>query len=142
MALRALLNVLVKEHTGIPTDHRTLLRTPRSMVVHKLGSGSFMNSIRRPFRNSFDVASSKLELQLHIDGLALFNSFRKQLWPIRGCTISPPVGPLLIAVYEGNSKPDINQYLKLIVRELKDISLMFGSTALYAMLPLERLASK
>lgn len=86
--MRDLLKILNKIGVPIlPKDPRTFLRTPKIVEVENLANGQFWysgiaNKLRKMLQTADD--SMKIELNVHVDGLQLFNSSRKQFWPILG----------------------------------------------------------
>lgn len=107
---------LLRNHqafSNLPNDSRTLLCTPRYSTVKELTPGHYI---------SFDWISTltklvptwegdELLLQINMDGVPLFRSSNKQLWPILG-SVTGTALVFTIGIYLGNSKPaSVKEYL-------------------------------
>jgi hypothetical protein len=100
VALSALLVVLRVFHPDLPKDARTLLKTPRNIIVKSIENGSYFHfGIFKTLSRSkelFDFLTSYclpdvpvISLRINIDGLPVSKSGSKQLWPAilaRVCT--------------------------------------------------------
>ena len=128
-AVSELLKTLKPFHPELPTDYRTLMRTPRTSVLKRVGSGKYIHiGLRKTISSLISDSQATprcLSLQLHIDGLTLWNSSQYQLWPILARTVAPfRTTPFIIGVYGGMDKPaDITEYLSDVIVELKDMLL-------------------
>lgn len=86
--LRDLLKIL--NNNGVPflpRDPATFLHTPKSIEIENIADGQFWYSgIANKLSKIFQTAdkSMRIELNIHVDGLQLFNSSSKQFWPILG----------------------------------------------------------
>lgn len=85
-ALSDLLKILVSVGLNwLPTDARTLVRTPRNIQIDNVANGKmWYQGIETNLRRIFHNLSENLEIQLNfnIDGLPLFKSSRYEFWPI------------------------------------------------------------
>ncbi|KAL0149285.1 hypothetical protein M9458_055323 [Cirrhinus mrigala] len=114
-------------------DARTLLNTTTSYSIQVVAGGTyhyvgilkaFAKSMKRiwfhiPDRHEF-------KLQLHVDGLPLFNSSSVQFWPILDLLQGVVKKPVVIALFCCVSKPScLAAYLKDVVSELQELSKAF-----------------
>lgn len=85
-ALSDLLKILVSIGLNwLPTDARTLVRTPRNIQVDIVANGKmWYQGIETNLRRIFHNLSRSIEIHLNfnIDGLPLFKSSRYEFWPI------------------------------------------------------------
>jgi len=109
-ALSELLKILTNV-CDVPTDARTLLKTPRNSDVVELGNGKFAY---------FGIRSKGDNLRLHIDGLPLYKSSKTQFWTIMGAFGKSR--PFVIGTYCGNDKPPLQEFLKPLIQEINDKS--------------------
>lgn len=131
-ALGNLLHLLHPYHPMLPLDPKTLLHTPREVVVKQLTCGGYYyhfgirNNIEKRFRDlPSDVCFEKddLPIQINIDGLPIFKSSSLQLWPILGILKGSAIEkPFAIGIYSGNQKPlDVAEFLNDFVTEVKNL---------------------
>lgn len=129
-ATSKLLNLLkVHEcHKTLPSDARTLLKTPRSTNVLDVPPGDYCRIGLA--KGIIDLFSSVpvykipdvLQIKINIDGIPLTKSANSQFWPILGACQKPFSEPFVIGVYHGYSKPDsVAEYLRYFVDEAKEI---------------------
>lgn len=87
-SLRDLLKILNDNCVSfLPRDPATFLRTPKIVETENIANGQFWYSgIANKLHKIFQTAdkSLKIELNVHVDGVQLFNSSSKQFWPILG----------------------------------------------------------
>lgn len=73
-------------------------------------------------RYNFDVlvGLDRIEFDFNIDGLPLYKSSRKCLWPIMGAIVNQrDIPPFVVAIYEGETHPHCsNDFLKEFSEEL------------------------
>lgn len=85
-ALCELLKILVYFGlTWLPLDARTLLETPKHVQLVNLSNGTvWYNSIEKCLREIFSKLDRNLVLKLNfnIDGIPLYDSSKKEFWPI------------------------------------------------------------
>lgn len=123
--LTQLLKILNKNGiSGLPTDARTLLKTPRNVAVADKCGGSYYYFGMSHVIEEYCVQQSVNDVQLlfNIDGLPLFNSTNVQFWPIL-CGIVTKVNkrfkPFVVALFCGDSKPSsLSGYLEEFLQEL------------------------
>ena len=67
-----------------------------------------------------DLHDNVLELKFNIDGLPIYKSSPKQFWPILCQVHSENIKykPFAVAIYNGDSKPDLESYMEKFVDEL------------------------
>lgn len=129
VALTALLSILKVHHPNLPKDARTLLKTMTDYRLQALAGGIFFYfGILNGMTHLLESAWSRFPdrhyflLQLNFDGLPLFNSNSKQLWPILGLVRDLDTSPFMIAVFGGETKPkSLTEYLSDLVRELNSL---------------------
>jgi hypothetical protein len=126
IALGALLLILRKYDFPLPKDPRTVLHTPKNIVLQQIKNGFYYHfGIKRALQNILMKAGNliavnnvtQLKVLYNIDGIPLFKSANLSLWPIL-CKIKnlPHVFP--VGVFCGNSKPgNIHEYLREFVTE-------------------------
>ena len=128
IALRDLLHILKPYHASLPADPRTLLHT-RSYEIEQNGLGHFVyfGLIENLQKNiNFDLTGiDVLKLDVNIDGVPIFKSRNTSFWPIL-CTCSNSVEyspnsilPFIVAIFYGEGKPEITNYLEKFCSELK-----------------------
>ena len=111
-------------HLRIPSDARSLVKTPRSVAYREIGGGTYHHfGLERSIKT---VCQSRgiltndfgnvLNIQINIDGLPVFKSSNSSLWPILGRVVGKNhlcTRPFMIGVFYGESKPtDVNEFLK------------------------------
>jgi len=124
-AVSALLKKLKELHPELPSDARTLLRTPRLHAISKLSDGgeyiylgvkAGIDTLLK--LKEIDPLDTTLSLQFNTDGLPLFKSSNTSLWPIL-CIVrnSKNKSPFPVAFYCGSAKPD-SKYFQHFATEL------------------------
>ena len=131
-ALRDLIPLLNYQYNAqLPIDPRTLCNTPKNLShkIKKIGTGEYFHFGVNKFLDdflgrihSFDVKT--IYLAVNCDGIPLFRSSAKQLWPIlaqfstdlRNINMSCLYA---IGIFLGDSKPcNINDYLQDFINEM------------------------
>lgn len=133
MALKQLLTIL-KEHFEkgepfLPEDPRTLLHTPPSVTIVPM-DGEDSEYWHHGLANCLNIMFPTLNkpmtisLNINIDGLPLYNSSKKEFWPILfNVAEIPHKPPMAIGIFSGNGKSsDLNSFLRMFVDELDDIT--------------------
>lgn len=126
----------------IPTDARTLLKTPRTADVKDMDIGEFCHfSLKESLSKRLAAPEFEHEdhisININIDGVPLFKSTSFGLWLILGVIVGLNVksNPFVISVYGGTTKPrSSNQFTKAFVKEMQELErngLMIG-TKVYA----------
>lgn len=131
-ALTSLLKMLKScplDASCLPSDARTLLRTPRDTLrsaVTIMPPGHYCHfGLEHQLRNALAHAppGKSITLQFSFDGLPISKSSKRELWPIQ-CRILEhrEAAPVVIGVYAGAGKPHSAQvYLAQFVTELKQL---------------------
>lgn len=124
-AMKELLQLLRPYIPNLPSDPRTLKKTPNDVRSVVMGGGSYIHYGLRDSLTDFMLQNSDIPenivLHFNIDGLPLFKSSRFQLWPIL-CNVATTPNVLLIGVFGGKSKPNNSDiYLQPFVDELNSI---------------------
>ncbi|KAB0803369.1 hypothetical protein PPYR_00339 [Photinus pyralis] len=105
----ALTNLLHVLHPELPRDSRTLLKNPFTFICKQLDDNG-------------QYCHFGLENRFNIDGLPLYHSSNKQVWPIL-CLLKntrSKTSPFIIGLFYGYSKPKpLTLYLEDFVKELK-----------------------
>ncbi|XP_061504469.1 uncharacterized protein LOC133391883 [Anopheles gambiae] len=119
---------LVRETTDIPLplDSRTLLKTPVAVgkEIHAVAGGEmWYHGIAKCMQSCFRKPTpsvNEILINIFVDGLPLFKSGPKQLWPILVKLVNVPEAPILVVgVFCGLSKPEnVEDYLRPLVDEL------------------------
>ena len=129
-ALSALLRILKPHFYNLPTDPRTLLRTPTNYLVRKLSDGGdychlgLLQGISSNLRNGTSkVKLDEIQIQVHVDGLPLFKSSKTTLWTIMGLIKNLPYkNPFVIGMFCGPEKPKCaKELLQEFVFETNDL---------------------
>ena len=119
-ALSDLLKLLQPVIQGLPFDSRTLLKTPRNVEYTKMCNGYYHYiGIRKHILTK--VYQSTVNLVIHIDGLPLYKSSRKEFWTILGYIMHDQT-PFPIAIFCGKGKPTLHDFLHPLVDELHILS--------------------
>ena len=110
----------------LPKDSRTLLYTPRITETISISGGDYLHfglsgALDRALTgHDFDV-NQTLSMQIAIDGISLFRSSRRQLWPILGRTVSPLSPVFTIGIYCGSSKPkNVGEFLTPLINDVNN----------------------
>ena len=128
IAMTHLLKILSMYFPQLPKDSRTLLKTPKLASVRKMGPGEYChkglgNGLKSLVQRNFVPENNAFVLQFNIDGLPLFRSSSRALWPILGMAINlPDKVPFVIGLYCGTEKPPVAaEYLEEFVTETQHI---------------------
>jgi len=119
-------------HNVLPTDPRTLLKTPRTLCVKQMSSGLFYylgiaNSLSTLLiKHRIKIhANQDIDLAVNIDGLPISKSTNSAFWPILCSVKSVPAlkgKVFLVALFHGCEKPDPHELLSNFVNECIDLS--------------------
>lgn len=122
-ALRDLAEILNDRFPELlPQDPRTLLKTPRKVDIKVVEPGEYWhNGIIEPLKKILNTeAVTKITLNINIDGLPIFNSSKKEFWPILCNVHEINRAPFVIGLYYGEQKPkDLNSYLEDFINEIQ-----------------------
>lgn len=114
----------------LPKDARTLLKTPIKVNIEQQGDGMFhyfgiektLSEIFTKFSNVEILKKNDILLDFCIDGIPLHKSTNTSFWPIICRIYSFPKVPLFpVAIYCGNKKPPLNNFLEKFVQEMKEL---------------------
>jgi hypothetical protein len=111
---------------NLPSDARTLLKTPRSTEIQLIPPGKYLefnwcNSLSLLIKKQPE-ARNPVKVQINIDGIPLFKSSNQQFWPILG-SIESTQDCFVIGIFAGAGKPNsVNQFLDKFVNKFNDIS--------------------
>lgn len=115
--------------SGLPSDIRTLVKTPRSCELKTIGKGQYCHvgikdSLKYIFENYPEI-QAKLKLSLHcsVDGAPVANSSSSQIWPIQMSLADyPQISPFLVGIYHGFEKPQTcDDFLADYVEEMTSL---------------------
>jgi len=126
LALKKLFTILNERIPNcLPQDPRTLLKTRQTIVLIKVGTGSYWhNGLEASLRNVLNKLNDipkQISINVNMDGLPIFKSSKKEFWPIiYNIYELPIVRPMIIGIYYGMGKPtDLEAYLEPFVQEAK-----------------------
>lgn len=107
----------------LPSDSRTLFRTPKSTPVREVLPGNYCHmGIEEGIKSilnsqAHDLVPDLVKVHFNIDGIPIHKSTNTAFWPILG-SIRSFEGVFVVGIYEGTSKPaDVNCYLEEFVSE-------------------------
>ncbi|CAH0553200.1 unnamed protein product [Brassicogethes aeneus] len=111
---------------NIPTDARTLLKTPNKNNIQSQEKGDFFyfgleNRLITIVKAYPEL--SVLDLNFNIDGLPIHKSTKTAFWPIL-CNVENVENVFAVAIFCGQSKPDLEDFFQEFVEEM--LKLMDG----------------
>lgn len=128
-----LLVILHEEgHDDLPKTAQQLLKTKhcrpmKSVLSKRETDGSYIylgiKNVLEKIITPCVYTEKKISIQLHIDGISIYNNSRIQVWPIALKVYNPKYvsKPVVVALYCGDSKPNsAKEYLKDLVEETND----------------------
>ena len=129
VAFKGLLEILRPYHPELPLDPRTILKTKDFEIENFSTGGEFTYyGLCEGIKNNlhFDVTQvDTIKIDVFIDGVPIFKSRNTSFWPII-CSCSNSVDyrfnsihPFLVAIFYGDKKPNVDEYLKKFISELK-----------------------
>lgn len=127
VALTSLLRVLNTNNIpNIPTDGRTLLKTPTTIKIVEVHPGLYWhNSLESTLQNIYGINNfsfREVYINFHIDGLPISNSSKACFWPILATIENIKIKAFPVGIYYGNEKPSsCAEYLKFFVDELNSL---------------------
>lgn len=108
----------------VPRDVRTLLQTTVSVnVVQKVGGDySYFGILKSLINNNLlEPNVTKINIQLNVDGVPLYNSSPEGFWPI--LMSANGSNPVAVALYYGSGKPsDVTGFMADFVEEYSQLS--------------------
>ena len=125
-SVNELLFLLQPYRLELPQDARTLLNTPNVVNTFSKCGGDYAyfgiaSELKRVFIKQ-PVVGDIIYLSFNIDGVSLFRSSTKQLWPILASYNNSNI--FIVGLYCGNQKPNcVNEFLYDFIREVKDLLL-------------------
>lgn len=121
-----LLSIMRSENLSVPTDCRTLLKTPKfSGNIINMSPGAYIylgiekGIVHKMRQNTLLQNLDVLPLMINIDGLPLCKSSNSQFWPIlMSIDLMEILEPFIIGVYHGTKKPEsVINFLNPFVEE-------------------------
>lgn len=120
-----LLHVLKPHIRNLPSDSRTLCKTPKATRVKKTECDGATCSYRyigieanlKLFLTKYSNHSDDIQLDFNIDGIGMSNSSSSDLWPILMSVVGSKE-VYMVALHHFKKKPNMNEYLKEFVEEL------------------------
>ncbi|XP_028415165.1 uncharacterized protein LOC114538214 [Dendronephthya gigantea] len=142
-ALDGLLSVLKENgHPNLPLTARALLHTSRNITIQEKSGMEYVyfplaNQLLKHFKkypSDIIARTNSLEISLNVDGLPLFKSSRKCLWPVLCAIVNiTPVVVFPVVLTCGNSKPVDLDFLDDLIGDLNNLlqnGLQDGETVL------------
>lgn len=103
------------------------MKTPRVMHIISTfedGSKYWHQGVELCLRNCFELMDEdlRISININIDGLPLYNSSRKCLWPIlMNVHEWPLIKPMAIGIFFGESHPQNTTYFNEFIQEMNTI---------------------
>lgn len=125
--LKRLLSILNEGYVcttlQLPKDPRTLLKTPKDICIKNIEGGQYWHhGFTETLINllkDFLLVPDTIHVSFNFDGLPLFNSAKKEFWPILG---NLEGNIITIGIYYGTGKPKrLEEYLEDFVTEMKSL---------------------
>ncbi|XP_022111442.1 uncharacterized protein LOC110990667 [Acanthaster planci] len=121
--VNGLLVILRHEGLRLPKDARTLLKTPRNVVVaEKCGGEYAYYGVERYItktlvkQENFVEERNLISLKINIDGIPLYKSSKDQFWPILASFGN--FHPGVVALFRGKTKPEpVEHFLQDFIHE-------------------------
>lgn len=128
--LEQLMDILREQYSDLPKSAKTFLGT--NTTEHKIENfgkdGEFAYfGIRTNLEKCINIKlheTNDIKLLFNVDGVPLFKSSRKQLWPILCQVFSHHnyYKPFVVAIYCGNSKPsDVDRFFAKFIEEINEL---------------------
>ena len=118
-----ILHLLRDFDDSLPSDPRTLLRTPRAPVVHSKPEGDYVFHDVTPQIFLFERISEVTVLQVSADGIPVFRSAKQSAWVIslRLWCHQFATKPVVATVFVGSGKPELNFFYSTFVENIKKV---------------------
>lgn len=129
-AVDSLLKILRKHgHAELPCVARTLMKTVRdvqistrsSMEYYHIGLKTELMKKFQEYPDKIRTEADNIDISLNIDGIPLFKSTKKSLWPILCAIHLEPQKVFPVTLCLGESKPSNLDFLKDTIQELDNI---------------------
>lgn len=129
-AVDHLLKILQKHgHTDLPSSARTLLKTPRKITtMQKCGMEYLHYPLRQQLLDKLDkypveviLDHDTINLSFNVDGLPLFKSSSKVMWPVLCAVHLKPIIVFPVTLTCGNKKPTDLTFLDDVIADLNDL---------------------
>ena len=117
-------------HPDLPSCARTLLQTSRNIPIQKKSGMEYVyfplseQLLRHLKRHPVDTirGTDSLEISLNVDGLPLFKSSGKNLWPVLCAIVNiKPVIVFPVVLTCGDSKPNDLEFLEELINDLNNV---------------------
>lgn len=124
IALNELMTALKCKYPELPSDSRTLLKTPRKITVQDVKPGQYYhfgvtNCVKQLVLRYPVQHLQCVQVNINIDGLPLFKSTSAQVYPILCNLVGNYNEVNIIGIYYGTDKPEnANIYLRDFVEEV------------------------
>lgn len=128
------------DYPELPSNARTLLKTPRKIAVKSVEPGIYYHfGLEQCIKNLLSkthnfLTSNCIEILINIDGLPVAKSTSSQLYPIL-CCIFTSYNVEVIGIYHGFEKPNnANIFLKDLVDDINNLTSngIYYNTKLYS----------
>jgi len=117
VALNELMTGIKLKYSELPSDARSLLKTPRKVNVQNVRPGQYyhfgLSNCVKQLLSRYSVQHLQfIQVNINIDGLPLFKSSNSQVYPIL-CNLVENYNEVnIVGIYYGNEKPtDANVFL-------------------------------
>ncbi|CAD6230372.1 GSCOCG00012171001-RA-CDS [Cotesia congregata] len=111
---------------NFPKNPRTLLKTPKKTIIRSVSPGEYFHYglqqglVEQLSNINISNLSTKIQINVHIDGLPISKSSKSQLYPILEGIFPRIATPFVIGIYHGLEKPDkCDKYLEDFINEYK-----------------------
>lgn len=134
VALNELMTGIKSKYPELPSDGRSLLKTPRKINEQDIKPGQYYhfgltNCVKQLMSRYFVEHLQFIQVNINIDGLPLFKSSNSQVYPILCNLIENYNEVNIVEIYCGNEKPaDVNVYLRDFVEEVITLTTTDGIT--------------
>ncbi|KYN04984.1 hypothetical protein ALC62_04129, partial [Cyphomyrmex costatus] len=123
VALNELMTGLKFKYSELPSDARSLLKTPRKVNVRDVKPGQYyhfgLHNCVTQLLSRYSIQHLQfVQVNINIDGLPIFKSSKSQIYPIL-CNLVENYNEVnIVGIYFGNEKPaDANEFLADFVEE-------------------------